>query len=654
MNKYLLLFLCLLFFATLNAQNSRYSFGRVPASQLNMTVYEQDTSAAAAVLHDFGELKIVDSGSQYLQIFSQCRRLKILTKGGLDYGNIKIPYYSYKGGEKIFNLKAVVTLPNGETYELKGKEFFDEKMNKYWSMKKIALPRLEVGAVIDYYYKIQSEYFTQPREWKFQNELPVKFSQLSIDFDDRLSYIYLFQGFEGMEETKEGENTVLKDSISTAVLEKKTFTVNNVPALKKEPFITTIEDYGLRMRFQCSQYLTVYGELREVLSDWPTINRKLLENYQFGHQYRKKIHCGKIWNAAWSVLEKEMPPLEKATALYDFVNKNVENNGYSGKYVSTSLNEAFEKKKASKSEMNLMLTALLQKAGIESYPVLISTRDNGYPLPKYPILKQFNRTLSYVLIDGKEYFVECGNKLRPFGELSRNSMNRKGFLIKKSDGKWLDIVPKKSKKIVMSDLTINEEATITGKITANYTKTEASDNRWNWVNDSKEKSWIEELENTIIDFELDSVTVDNEKEISKPFKVHFHGDFSGAAQELGDFLYVNPFIFEDFSENPFKSERRQYPVDFSHPFGNQFIINLKYDTESYIVEELPKDAKLELSGKAVTLRYAAQEKSPGWIQITYAVSVNNPYIPVPAYEGLRTLFDMTAEKLGEQIVLKKL
>jgi hypothetical protein len=392
-----------------------------------------------------------------------------------------------------------------------------------------------------------------------------------------------------MQKTTEGENTILKDSISSAVLEPKKFTVQDVPALKVEPFITTIDDYGLKIRFQCSQYLTVHGELRELLSDWSTVNRKILDHYQFGYQYKKKMHCGKILKEASPILDKEISSLEKAKALYDFVNKNMSDNGYAGFYVTNSLNEAFEVKKGKKSEMNLMLLALLQEADIEAHPVLISTRDNGYPLVKYPIVDQFNRALVYATIDGKGYFIECGNSLRPFGELSRNSMNSKGFLLKKSGGEWLDISPKKSKKIYMSDFTLNKEGEMFGKISANYTKTAAAKSRWEWMNNDKEKQWVEILENSILDFELDSITVENEEKISKPFKVHFNGDFSGAVQEVGDFIYINPFMFADFTENPFKSEKRQYPVDFPHPFSNQFIVNLKYNAADYAVEELPKD-----------------------------------------------------------------
>ena len=653
MKRALLLSFCILSFSILFAQDPKYNFGKVPTSQLEITTYEADTSAAAVILHDYGSIKVEKGYADYIQTFSRCRRIKILKKGGLDYGDIKISYNSYKDKERIIDIKAVVTLPNKMTYTLNKMDFFTEKKSKYWSQKKIALPQLEVGAVIDYYYKIESQRIVELKEWHFQKEIPVQLSELEIDFDERFSYMYLFQGFEGMTKTKEGEITILKDSISSAVLEPKRFTVNNVPALKTEPFITTIDDYRLRIRFQCTDYLTTRGERKEILSDWSTINKKMLYNPFFGTQYKKRISCGKILKAAAPILEKEIPALDKAKALHDFVNKNIDDNRYFGIYVQKTLNEAFEKKIASKSEMNLMLLALLYESEIEAYPVLISTRGNGYPMPGHPILDQFNRVLVYVIIDGKEYFVETGNELRPFGELSRSSMNREGFLLKKGGGKWLKIVPGKSKKIYISDFVLDEDSMMKGKISANYTKTAASKSRWDWKED-EEKAWNSRLANSILDFELDSVTVENEEEISKPLKIHFHGDFSGAAQDVGDFIYINPFIFSDYSENPFKSETRQYPVDFPYPFSNQFIINIKYNIADYKVEELPKGTKLELPGKDVAVRYAAQEKAPGWIQITYALSVNKPYFPVNTYSSLRSLFDITAEKLGEQVVLRKL
>ncbi len=669
MKKSILLFFCVFSFCVLFGQSENYNFGKVPQEQLEMTTYEKDTSAAAVILHDYGDLTIRYKSSSYKQIFSRCRRIKIMKKGGLSYGDLNIEYYSYKDTEGIGELKAVVTLPSRQMYTFTKDDFFTEKEGKYWSSKKIALPHLEVGTVIDYYYEIISERVIVPHEWYFQEDIPIVISELNIYFAPLLSYIYLFQGFEGMKKenfesmkqegfiaTKQGGEkvTILRDSITTAILEPFKFTLTNVPALKEEPFITTIDDYRLRIRFQCTHYTEVSGVVTEILSDWSRINIKLHDHYLFGHQFSRAIYHNKIAKAAAPILEKKQARLKKAIELYDFINTNVELNRISSIYVQKSLNDAFEKKRASKSEMNLMLLALLRKAGIEAYPLLISTRDNGFPMPDHSIVDQFDRVILYAIIDGKKYFIESGNQLRPFGELSINSMNREGYLLRKSDDKWIKITPNKSKKIIMSDFALNNKGEITGKISANYTKSLAYIKRADWLTKNNEKLWVEWLEKNVLDFELDSVTVENLEEVDKPFKVHLNGDFSGAAQAVGDFVYINPFILSDFTENPFKSEKRQYPVDFPDPFSTQSIINIKYDAEVYQIEQLPEDAQLALPEKMVSLRYAAQEKAPGWIQITYKLSVDKPYLPANIYSGLRTLFDITAEKLGEPIVLKKL
>ncbi len=654
MKTYPFLIFCLLSYHLIIGQTKGYTFEDIPLEQLEMTKCAVDSNAAAVILHDYGIIKVKRGNRGFVQSYIHKRRIKILDKRGLERGDIEIPYYSYENQERLLEIMARVVHPNGQIFNLTQEDFFTEKKSKYWSVKKLATPQLKVGAIIEYYYEIESERITQLREWYFQTDIPILISKLTINFHPNFSYMSLFQGFDGMEKIEKGPFTILKNATTEAILDSNDFTIKNIPALKTEPFITTINDHRLRIRFQLSIYTTEHGIVNQVLSAWHTVTDKILNSPSFEIQYTKSKYCGKIVKAASDILKKEIPQLDKAKALYKFINDNVEVNQNSGIYVETSLNEAFEEKSASKSELNLMLLALLQKVNIESYPVLISTRDNGYAVLEHPIIDQFNRTILLVIIDGKNYFVSQGNKLRPFGELARNSMNQSGYSLRRPIGKWLPIIPNKSQKIIISDFNLDDEGNLKGKITVNYTNIEAVDNREYWINKEGKKTWEEELENTIVDFELESVTVENERDLEKPFKVHFKGDFTGAVTDLGNFMYISPFIFSDFSENPFKSEKRQYPVDFPHLFSNQFIINIKYDSADYYVEELPKDTKFELLGKKVTVRYAAQERESGWIQITYALSVNEPYFPVDTYENLRSLFDITAEKLGEQIVLKKL
>src|SRR5688572_27416478 len=107
---------------TVLAQKPPIKFGDVPIENLKMLTYEKDTSASAVILADYGESIIqYDQNDGFILHFERLRRIKILSKDGLDYANFSIPLY-HDGGEseKLAGLKAVTyNLENGKVQETK-------------------------------------------------------------------------------------------------------------------------------------------------------------------------------------------------------------------------------------------------------------------------------------------------------------------------------------------------------------------------------------------------------------------------------------------------------------------------------------------------------------------------------------------------------
>ncbi|MFM8740804.1 MAG: hypothetical protein ACKOC0_11455, partial [Cytophagales bacterium] len=103
---------------SLYAQKPPLKFGDVTTDELKMTIYPKDSSAKAVVLADFGESKLEynQSKSSFQVLFERTRRLKILTKEGLDWANFNIPlYHNPSDEEKLTNLKAITyNLENGK------------------------------------------------------------------------------------------------------------------------------------------------------------------------------------------------------------------------------------------------------------------------------------------------------------------------------------------------------------------------------------------------------------------------------------------------------------------------------------------------------------------------------------------------------------
>ena len=67
------------------------------------------------------------------------------------------------------------------------------------------------------------------------------------------------------------------------------------------------------------------------------------------------------------------------------------------------------------------------------------------------------------------------------------------------------------------------------------------------------------------------------KRLSLPFKEAYEVTINDHAVSTSEIIYLNPFVTSHLTENPFKSESRQYPVDFGSP-QEKFIHLQNYNT----------------------------------------------------------------------------
>ena len=61
--------------------------------------------------------------------------------------------------------------------------------------------------------------------------------------------------------------------------------------------------------------------------------------------------------------------------------------GIKGKYLSKSLKNVLKERNGTEAEVNLLLTAMLLKAGYTADPVMLSTRSHGYTYAMYPLMR---------------------------------------------------------------------------------------------------------------------------------------------------------------------------------------------------------------------------------------------------------------------------
>jgi hypothetical protein len=281
---------------TANAQKAPIKFGDIPMEDMKMTVYPKDSSAEAVVLADYGLSSVEYVSSDGFQIaFERIRRIKILKKEGLKYAETSIPlWHSGEDEEKVSGLKLVTyNLENGKIVETKAKSdsFFKEEYDRNLNFMKVAWANVREGSVIEITYKVKSDFLANYQDWEFQSTIPVRWSEYRAYIPEYFNYAKYMQGYVGLEVN---ENTSRTGSLSYMVrtegegvndrgqLQSRSmsYTENvfrwaakDVPAFRKEPFMTTINDYISKMNFEL-QTIEFPGEpVKNYLGNWNEISK---------------------------------------------------------------------------------------------------------------------------------------------------------------------------------------------------------------------------------------------------------------------------------------------------------------------------------------------------------------------------------------------
>src|SRR5690606_5810742 len=125
-------------------------------------------------------------------IFERHTRYKIINKGGYDYGNMELRFYRQSGGEsKLDNMEASTYNLEGDkiiTSKLNKDAKFSEKEDKNYTLKKFALPNIKEGSIVEYKYRITTDFIYTLGPWYFQRPIPTLYSEFSITVPEYYRY----------------------------------------------------------------------------------------------------------------------------------------------------------------------------------------------------------------------------------------------------------------------------------------------------------------------------------------------------------------------------------------------------------------------------------------------------------------------------------
>jgi len=665
----LLLLLC----SVLNAQFDEPRPGNVSMSDLEMTKYDKDTSAAALVLFDVGNTKFVlDQDAGFKFNFTRHTQIKIFKKSALSLADVKIILYrSGRNAESFGALKAATfNLVNGKSVKTKldnGSIYKSD--NDHYTVLSFALPEVKEGSVLDISYQISSDFFGNLRGWSFQSNYPERWSQYTYEIPEYFQYRLSTKGYLDFTVNKPGEGAVNFSFTqgpgepdrngSRTPAEFKTIraqtklgnlAIKDVPAFVSEPGIDCEDNYLQSLEFELASVIYPNQAPRDFSTTWESVNKQMKEDSDFGDLLIK--NTGFIKDTVDFLCSDRKTDLEKAISIYNYLQKRMKWNGTYSIWATKGLNKPFQEKVGKSSEMNLLLTMMLKSAGIKAYPVLFSTRENGIAISYFPTITKYNSVLTLATIGDKKYLLDVTDKFCPFGILPSEDINGKGRVVNDGGGDWVDL-ESPGKYSVQSDydLRIDDEGNLTGIIKSVHDGYSAIALRNSLGKEKSQDDFYRKLQEKIKGLNIRKFTLRGTGSIYTPLVDSLDVEITENTETVGNKIMFRPLLFEVLEKNGYTLEDRKYPVNFNYMVSEHHVFNYTIP-EGYTVESLPQPATLKMPDNSVVVTYNITSDGKK-IKLDYSYEVNKVLFLQTDYKNIKSLFDQIVKKHAEQVILKK-
>src|SRR6185436_16624914 len=139
------------------------------------------------------------------------------------------------------------------------KSVYTTALDKNHIVKKFVFPAVREGSVIEYEYTVSSDFIFNLQPWRFQAYYPTLWSEYNVSIPEFLYYIFLKQGDIKKTQATRQESFRVTDTRTAGKSSSDPFvaTVNdhhmvmkNVPAIKEESFVSSLENHVAKIEFQ--------------------------------------------------------------------------------------------------------------------------------------------------------------------------------------------------------------------------------------------------------------------------------------------------------------------------------------------------------------------------------------------------------------------
>ena len=447
----------------------------ISQEELKMTTEPKAPGAAAIIL--YRQIDRDDSNSRTPHEYHYVRE-KIFTEEGRKHADVEIPFV--KDYENIHSIRARTIRPDGTIVNFDGKVYEKEIVKargfKYLA-KTFTLSDVQPGSIIEYHYTTDlQENRIFDAHWTLSEELFTKRGKYSLKPYGEFALQWSWPN--GLPDgtpppTKQGD-TIRMDS-------------QNIPAFLVEDDMPP-EDM---MKFKVD-FIYTEGDLeRDPEKFWKKRGKKLNDEAEGFIGKRKAME-----QAVAQIVSPSDTTEAKLQKIYARV-QQMRNTSFERE--KTEQEQKREKEKAISNVEDLwkrgygtglqlpwLFLGLTRAAGIEAYPVWVSSRNQRFFNPNMMRADDLNANVVLVKLNGKDLYLDPGSAFTSFGFLPWGETGVRGLKLDKDGGAWVNtpvLEASLSKIERKADLKMDSEGSLGGKLTVTYSGLEAA---WRRVEERNE------------------------------------------------------------------------------------------------------------------------------------------------------------------------
>lgn len=608
---------------------------------LRQVAFEPD--AGAVILLDSRDGSIVSKGSDYANVLTYHRRIKILNERGRDAGEVRIPAGKYS---RVDAIEARTLRPDGSVVAVPATEIHRRVVARTRGWNEVAyvfhFPSVEPGAILEYRYQRTVDAFVFIEPWSFTQDLPVLVSKVAQAIPWGAEYAV------SCHHCPEPKPVVTPFRDGQKRGSRHAWEVRDLTARKSEPLAPPggVTDTALELvlRFWAGVYWFQLDREERFFTDWDSVGRFAA----FGYEAAAKEDLGPLKEKVEGWVAGVTDSETRLKAVVAGVRRATRYLGGDEVYgIARPVGDLLRDSTADNEERAVLMAAALRLAGFPTRITLVAGRDRGPMYQNFPSLSQFSFAVVIAsLPDGTDLWIDPTATWAPYDFLPWRASGASGLLLDKRRKNPMVSLPTRTDigltrfdvrvtpgnggRVALSvEVTfVGEPAVEMREILVPAGTTERED---------EVRQWLETMGPPM---PLTDLTIDALEEVDKPLKLRFTSEASGLTLRADEALGVRACVFDCYDGRPPIAKVRDAP----------FYVDRGLRTLEMVTLVPPPGltrATLPAAGDAMSAiggyTFGCSEKDNGEVECGRALTLPRARIPPTEADAVRAMFQKIAD-----------